>query len=187
MKKTFRLSVALVFTALLTISCLSVSAASMDANKKKVLDVLEASVTVDSKTVVLPADFVNQAKNYLRRDDVVLTEAQANTVAKEIDNAVTLVKDAGVTSLDKLSSADKSEILTSVKKAAEAANLSVMINASGSTITIKDKAGNPVAQIGTSIIKKTGADSTALVTVTVLSAILLAGCVVIARKEKLGA
>lgn len=179
MKKIIAAVICLVMAAV----SLSASAAGLDANKQKVLDALKTTITVDGKVVSLPSDYITQAENYLKSDDVTITAAQADAVVEQINEAVKVVKDAGVTSVSDLSMEERSSIIEDIEAAADVVDLTVAVDSAKNTITIlKDNVA--VATSGTAL-KVTGPDACALAVIAGIGLALIAGCFIVARKEKL--
>ena len=181
MKKLCAMVGCLILTAALSLTAV---AANIDANEQKVLDKLEAGVTVSGKTVNLPAEYITMAENYLKRDDVSLTAEQSNTIVGEIDKAAAFIKTAGVTDLNDLTGAQKTTLLGYINAAADAAGVKVQIDSARKKITILDSKGAVIATVEPAL-KVTGADSTALVAVSVAAVLLLVGCVAVAKKARL--
>lgn len=162
---------------------LNASAAGLDSNKQKILNALKASVSVDGKTVSIPADILNQAENYLLRDDVVITADQASAVVEQINASIQVVKDAGVTSMGALNGAQKTEILNKINKAAEAVDLTVSLDSAKNEIKVMSD-GKLVAAVEPAL-KVTGPNATSIVIAIFVGIALLSACYVVARKGKL--
>lgn len=160
-------------------------AAGLDADKQKILDAVNQAITVNGKTAGLPANQKSQAENYLKRDDIAITEDQANTAVEQIDKAVNILKAANVDSPDQLSSSDKAKLIDRMQKAANAIGLSVSVNSANNAITILDKNHTIVASFE-NVIKTTGPDIRMAAAVFGCALVLLAGCAVAAHKMKLG-
>jgi hypothetical protein len=167
-----------------TVSMTAFAASGISANEQAVLDKLKAPITVGDKTLTLPAEYYNQAENYLKQDGVDVTDEQKAVINAQIDEAVATVKASGVTDLAKLPSDVKSKLMTNAQTAAKELDLTLTFDNSNKTITVKDKSGNVVAKIE-NVIKTTGADTTVAVVTAATLVALLAGCAVVARKSKL--
>ncbi len=183
MKRIFACVATVAMAATLSFSAF---AANLDANKQKVLDAVSQSITVDGKKVELPAEYKTQAENYLKRDDVEITADQADAIVGQVDAAIEVVKEYGVTDLAKLSSADKAKIADKVQAAAAVVELKVVFDSAKNTITITDKDNKVVATMEAPV-KTTGANAGAAVAVLGFAAVLLAGCAVVAKKSQLAA
>ena len=106
---------------------------SITADEQKIIDALEAGVTVDGVKVNLKAADINAAKNYLTNNDV--TAAQ-----------VTTIKGAHATA-----------ILGFAQAAADVLGLTIKVGADGTVTVYK---GSEVVYSTTNVIKKTGYDFT---------------------------
>lgn len=159
------------------------SAAGLDANKQKVFDALKSSVTINGKTVSLPDDLLNQAENYLRRDDVTLTAQQADLIVAQVKAAQKLVKDAKATKISDLSASEKGELLKMIRKAGEVANLTVVTDLAKNTISVYSN-GQLVAT-DEPALKVTGTDITPFAVVFGLLVSAVIGCFVVSRKARL--
>lgn len=181
MKKIVACTLGIVMAVFMTMTAM---AAGLDANKQKIMDAANQTITVNNKVVALSDANKTQIENYLMRDDVTITDAQAETVVAQINKALDIVKAAGVDNLNDLSSADQTKILNIANVAADAIDLKVVVNSANNTITILDKNNTVVASID-AVIKVTGPDASATVAVFGFALVLLAGCAIIAHKSKL--
>lgn len=163
---------------------ITAAAAGLDSNKQKIMDAVNQTITVNDKVVALSDANKNQVENYLKRDDVSITDEQASVVVTQINKAIDVVKAAGVSNLNDLSAADQTKILDIADVAANEVGLKVVVNSAKNTITILDKNNTVVATID-AVIKVTGPDVRPAVAVIGLVLALLAGCAVVAHKSKL--
>lgn len=159
------------------------SAAGLDANKQKVFDVLKATATINGKTISLPTDLLNQAENYLRRDDVTITSSQADLIIEQIEAAQKIIKDAKATKISDLSSAQKGELLKAIRAAAEVLDLTVVTDAAKNIISILS--GNQIVATDEPALKVTGPDITPFVVISGLVVLAVIGCFATARKAEL--
>lgn len=177
--------------ALLMVMCIlliaaafhTVSAAGLDANKQKVVDALKSSITVNGKEVTLPADLLNQAENYLKRDDVTITSAQADSIVDYVESALDLVKNSGATTISGLSASEKTELLSIINDAAAVADLTVVTDFSKNTISVL--ADGKVVATDEPALKVTGMAFNAFAVLLGFGVLALTGCFVAARKAKL--
>lgn len=178
--------VAAVFSCLMLAAALAIPAmaAGLDTNKQKALEAMSASVTVNGKNISLPADLLTQVENYLKRDDVTISDAQVAVIQKQADAAREVVKESGATSIKSLSASDKAKILELAQGAAKAVDLTVSVNSVDNTITVLDKSGTVVAAVEP-VLKVTGPDTTVMIVLGGLALILLAGCAAAAFKARL--
>lgn len=159
------------------------SAAGLDANKQKVFDALKTTVTISGKTVSLPTDLLNQAENYLKRDDVTITSDQADSIVDLIEAAQQLIKDANATKISDLSPAQKGALLKIIKDAGEIADLTVVTDAAKNTITVLS--GNQIVATDEPALKVTGANATSFAIISGFVVLTVVGCFFAARKAKL--
>ena len=59
----------------------------IDANEQAVLDKLNTPITVGNKVMTLPAEYYNQAENYLKQDGVSISDEQKAQLTAKIDEA----------------------------------------------------------------------------------------------------
>ncbi|MDD2362162.1 MAG: hypothetical protein PHH84_04295 [Oscillospiraceae bacterium] len=180
MKKTIT---AVICVVLVTAICITASAAGLDANKQKVMDILKSSSKIDGKTISLPVDLLNQAENYLRRDDVTITAEQADAVVGYVKEAHKIIEDAGALKVESLSSTEIANLLDKIRKAAAVVGLTVETDSARNIISIL--ADGVLVASDEPALKVTGPDTTSLVVFAGIGLVLLAGCFVAARKAKL--
>ena len=100
------------------------------------------------KTLVsssLPSNYVQQAKNYLRSNDV--TAEEANQVIDHINNAQAVVNARGAKSVNQLTKADKQAILAELT--ATAAILDITVTVTSKRVVFNDANGTVVATFTT--------------------------------------
>ena len=96
------------------------------------------------KTLVassLPSNYVQQAKNYLRSNDV--TPEEANLIIGHINNAQTVVDARGAKSMNQLTKADKQAILAELT--ATAAVLDITVTVTSKQVVFSGAEGTVVA------------------------------------------
>lgn len=165
---------------MLMVCVFGASAAGLNEYEQKLVDKLSQQIVVNGKTASLPAEYLNQAKNYLT-STADLTEAQYNAVAQNVDAAIALIKEQkNITNL----SAINGQLIDYAKKASEAADLK--FNYDGKNITITDANNNPVFK-GDAVIKVTGAsvDMTFVYVAAGVLVILMGASIFAAKKMKL--
>ncbi len=168
---------------LIAVAFQTASAAGLDANKQKVIDALKSSITVNGKEVTLPSDLLNQAENYLKRDDVTITSTQADSIAEYVESALDLVKSSGATTVSDLSASEKTELLSIINNAAAVADLTVVSDFSKNTISVL--ADGQMVATDEPALKVTGMAFNTFAVLLGFAALALTGCFVAARKAKL--
>ena len=162
---------------MLAMSVSAFAAGSINTNEQKILDELNA------KNV--PAKYVSQAKNYVEKDGVDITEAQANDIIAHIDTAAKIVSDAGIKTAEELK--NNKEILNKVvdeaKAAAQVVGLTLSFNNTTGEATIVDTTGKTVAVIGSGTTRTTGADSMSTVAVVSVLGLAVAALAVVTKKN----
>jgi hypothetical protein len=166
MKKMKKIISSILALALVAVFCIPAFAASgINTNEQKLIDEIKNGVKISGKTYNVD-QYKTTLENYLNRDDVDLTEAQASTVLSDMNKAVALFETesgkaaltSGEIKVRDLSTADKNAFVSYVNDAAKALNVTVTWDASG-VVTIKDAKGNIILQqdpsIKTSAIKNT--------------------------------
>lgn len=184
MKKFFACLICV--ACLLTMSVNVFAASGLNADEQAILDRLSSVVTIDGKEISIPADMLNQAENYLRRDDVDLTADQKTAIIAEIDKAAEAYENEGIATSDltKLSKEAKQTILAAAQKAGEIAGVTVSYDVTTKVVTIKDSTGAVVAE-SSAVVKTTGADYTSLAIAMFAVVAIVAGCAVVAGRKKL--
>lgn len=115
MKKFFALLLAVSMMAMLVFSA---SAASINADEKKIVDALSQKVKMASgATFSIPDKFINQAEDYLTKAD--LSADEVNTIVTAINKAAASIKTSTVTDLNKADVAIKTEVLNQANAAAD--------------------------------------------------------------------
>lgn len=153
------------------------AAGTVDATEQKIIDELKA------KNVT--ASYISQAENYLAKDNVAVTEAQATSIIANIDNAAAIAEKAGIKTKADLTKADASvvdSIIAEVKKAAAVVDLTVSYDTKTGEVSILDKDNKVVATSNVGV-KKTGADSMSTVAVVSVLGLAVAALAVVSKKN----
>ena len=162
---------------MLAMSVTAFAAGTIDATEQKILDELKAKKVT--------ANYISQAENYLAKDDVAVTEAQATSIIANIDKAADIAAKAGIKTKADLSKADAAvvdSIIAEVKSAAAVVDLKVSYNTKNGDVSIVDKDNKVVATSNVGI-KKTGADSMTTVAVVSGLGLAVAGLAVVSKKN----
>lgn len=138
--------------ALVTVSAVSVCAAGINSNEKRVLDYIQAGVDVKGANATVPDNYMVEAENYLNTID--LTEEQADQIIVAVDKAKAYVKQYSITTFDGLSRTHKEALLSFAQEAAAVVGLKVTI-VNGNQVVITDANGTTVATFEAAI-KVTG-------------------------------
>ena len=126
--------VSLLFAFVLFFGALSNVAA---ATENDIISTLEASS--------LPSNYVQQAKNYLRSNDVTVEEA--DQIIVHINNAQSVVNARGAKSMNQLTKADKQAILAELT--ATAAVLDITVSVTSKEVVFSDADGTIIATFPT--------------------------------------
>lgn len=146
MKKIIMIALALVLTVFMTVPSFAAS------NTDLILDSLRSGVNVNGKIVTIPANYINQAENFL--DSHQITNAQTQYILAQISGAKEAIKEAGITNLSNLDPATKEKILAAAANAANAINLKLTVG-SDKKVKISDTNG-AIAFSDDNVIKTTG-------------------------------
>ena len=128
---------------------------SITADEQKIIDALEAGVTVDGVKVNLKAADINAAKNYLTNNDV--TAAQVTTILNNIEGAKSYMQTNHIKDIASIKGAHATAILGFAQAAADVLGLTIKVGADGTVTVYK---GSEVVYSTTNVIKKTGYDFT---------------------------
>lgn len=180
---------AMVLAVVLVMACgvTALAATDINENEQKILDAVGKAVTVDGKTVEIPADLQNEVETYLMRDGVDLTAEQAATIVEKVDACFDIAVENGVTSTEALKNLPyevKNQLLTLAQEGAAVVDLNVAYDSASGSLVVTDADNNTVAKVEPAL-KVTGADSTVLVLVAAAVVVLLVGGVIVAKKNKL--
>ncbi len=107
----------------------------------------------------VPATYIIQAENYLKTRE--LTQVEADAVIAQIMVAADIMKNAGVTDLSKLSSADTQKILAVVTEAGAVLDIAISVKKSADgtyTIIGMDSTGQEVVNFSSKVVKQTGSN-----------------------------
>lgn len=185
MKKILAILLAIMVLVVPMTVCVS-AAGDINANEQRILTELKKEIKINSKTFIVPKEYVNQAENYFKTIDV--TEAQADEIIGYINRGVGILQTSnkvnGTTDLKVLVKADKEEILDLGKKAVAVTGGVLTYN--GSTVNIKNAAGQTVFD-SAPIVKQTGTDVdfTAIIIAAVAVITLLGAAFIVSKKNGL--
>ena len=147
MKKVLKVLSASMLSALVAVSAVATVSAASGINdaEQQVLNNLETGIELESgETLEVPAGRINEARNYFLRDDVDLSQAQADSIVSQIDAAKEYVIGTGITSWSELDGDMRSELASYAQQAADDAGLNVTVGADGNaSIGTTPSTGNP--------------------------------------------
>ena len=98
---------------------------SITADEQKIIDALEAGVTVDGVKVNLKAADINAAKNYLTNNDV--TAAQVTTILNNIEGAKSYMQTNHIKDIASIKGAHATAILGFAQAAADVLGLTIKV------------------------------------------------------------
>lgn len=192
MKKFFALLLAVSMMAMLVFSA---SAASINADEKKIVDALSLKVKMASgATFSIPDKFINQAEDYLTKAD--LSADEVNTIVTAINKAAASIKTSTVTDLNKADVAIKTEVLNQANAAADVIGAEARYVDGANTFNVKlvftnsNVAGYTTnteidVNLANDEIVQTGAEgSLALAVIAVVSVAAAGAFVVVASRKK---
>ena len=165
MKKILAISILAMLVLMLV--CTVVKATTQSELEEYLL----GSVTINGKEVSLTSAEKKQVKDYLASHK--LTDAQATTIKTKVDECINVMKNAGVTQVQNLKTADKQKLLSIAQEAAAAINLKV----DTSTGVVTDEAGNVVFTLPEGKLVQTGSSNIAYVVIAGLAIIAVVGTV----------
>ena len=170
-------------------------AAELTADEKAFLNKVKAGYAVGDKTITVDAQYITELEKYLAENDVTATEIKE--IEKNIDAAVAVVKEAGVSKIDDLTTAQKNKVMEYVKAAGKVENLTVNLSADGK-ISVTDAEGKKVAEVSAAAkitgeaaeddtIKKTGFGLEATAAVVTLLAVAVVSCAIVSKRRSIAA
>lgn len=187
MKKFLKLSV--VILCFLLLCALTVNAqGGINANEQAVMEKIQMVYKVGEKEYTLPAEYVNQARNFFLTID--LTREQSDEILGYINSGLELVDSqvdkfgSSKVEFDKFEPSVKAQILDLGQKATEVVNLKLVYN--NSNVTIADEDGKTVFT-GAAVIKVTGSNHTHLIfggVTFLVVAITYVTCAILQIKQK---
>lgn len=157
--------ISIVLVAFIAVSLLSVcafAAGGINADEQRVLDALNKEFFVNGKGYKLDAAWLNQAKNFLLRDNVDLTKEQADKILDYISQARGIAESSTVIGGRKFTDKANRDIIALVDKTANVVGLTVVVAGKGASFTMKDIATGDVVYQSSATIKATGAKAPVL-------------------------
>lgn len=177
--------IAILFAVLmLSTLCLPAFAASdINADEQRVIDVLEEVVNSKAgKKMTLKVSDVNHAKNFMMRDEIDLTKAQADEIITAAGECYDIIVASGLETEDLTSmpEADRKALLAAANEAGAPVGVTVQYNAADNKAEFVYQ-GNIIATVEPTI-KVTGADYTMLFVIMSAAVVALAALAVVVKK-----
>lgn len=160
------------------------AASGINPEEQKILDVLNAGVTVGGKVVSIDAAYINSAENYFNADGVEITASQSSVVLTQIGAAKQVIIDNNITDLKTIDKKFQDQIIGYAQAAASELGLTLSADYSSKTIVVKDASGK-VLFTASKVIKNTGDDFTTTLAISGAIALLIACAGVVAAKKGL--
>ncbi len=186
MKRVFASIMCILLISLMVVSA---SAAGINENEQRVMDVLKSEVDLGQSgaTYIIPENYINQAENFFLGYE--MTAAQADEIIGYVQKAIDVVKSrtdmvsGDVFNLDRLPYADKKAILNYGQLACKVVGLTLIYD--GTNVVITDENDNGKLYFSSEpIIKVTGAQAVVIYVAAAIAAVLLvAGITVIVRRR----
>ncbi len=161
-----KITAVLVAVVLVAFSAITVFAAGINSSEQAVLDELNSSVTMANGSMVIPAEYVNQAENYFNTID--MTEDESSQIISIIKEGETFLANSGASNISDLSYAQKQELLAYGQKVVGVLGMTMTYDTASRNLIIYAPDGSiafkatptltPAGQIVENPIKTTGAD-----------------------------
>lgn len=186
MKKIITVSV----LVMMIVSMLSVSAfaASLNEDEQRIYDAITEEITVAGKPVALADEWVNQAKNYMLRDDVDLTKAQADEILAYIDEAKAVAKTSKTVSNGKFSTKVNNELFLLANECGALLDISFShpgLDNARKIVAVDNKSGDVIYKAA-KVIKDTGANVNVMpVAIAAVVIMTVIGSAVLVKKFEL--
>ena len=161
------LAISILAMVVLMLVCTVVKATTQSELEEYLL----GSVTINGKEVSLTSAEKKQVKDFLASH--TLTDAQATTIKTKVDECINVMKNAGVTQVQNLKTADKQKLLSIAQEAASTVGLKVDMT----TGVVTDEAGNVVFALTQGKLVQTGSSNIAYVVIAGLAIIAVVGTV----------
>ena len=178
-KKMMTMALALILAMSFMFS-VSAETSGLNQYETALMQKLSQTFTINGKTGSLPAEQLNQARNYFI-SSADLTEAQYKEVSAIVDKGIALIKTQNTTDVKAFSATVKTGLLDYAEEAAAVVDLSLTYD--GKNITITDSADKTVF-VNAPVIKVTGAavDPTSSVVVLGVMTTMLIACYAASKK-----
>lgn len=176
---------ALLVLGLLVASPLAASASSgINANEQRILDALSTPIQLEGRSTTLPAQYINQARNYSLRADVDITSSQADEIIGYINEGRALAEGSGYSYFSEMPASLQNQLLALAQKAAAVLGLTISFDFNTGIVTIISESGDVVVD-GSGVIKQTGFDFSTSSAVMIALMGVVGTCAVVAKKRNL--
>ena len=177
--------IAILFAVLmLSTLCLPAFAASdINADEQRVIDVLDDVVNSKAgKKMTLKVSDINHAKNFMMRDEINLTKAQADEIIAGADKCYDIVVASGLETekLTDMKDADRKALMAAANEAGAPVGVTVEYNFADDKVEFTYQ-GTIIATVEPTI-KITGADYTMLFVIMGAAVVALAALAVVVKK-----
>lgn len=177
----------LILAVAVSVFSVSASAAALNENEQKILDAVSQEITVAGKKVSLESAWINQAKNYMLRDDVDLTKDQADAILAYIDQAVAVAKTSPKVTNGRFSTKVNNELFLLANEAGALLGISFThlgTDNARNVVAVDDKSGDVIYKAA-KVIKDTGAETNVMpvAVVAVIAIAVMGGAVCIKKFE----
>lgn len=180
MNKVLKITLVLVAILLCTVSAVKA------ATTNELIAHISKTYTIAGKSVKLSDSDLVKAKRYLAEYPV--SSADADKIISKIDEGVALMNKAGVSDPNKLSKAQKSELLNIAQEAAKLAGATISYDANNRSVAIyRDGKQYDSVSLTSYKFASTGANNMIYVITTLGVAIIAIATVIVYRKRKVNA
>ena len=149
MKKISAIIAALLVTA---VSAVTVFAAGVNDNERKVLDELKTSVEMQGKDMYWPEAFVNQAENYFNTID--MDADQAEKIIAVIKNGKEQLESTGAENIAECTAEQKKELMTTLADVVAPINGTASYDKTSGEVTLKSGNGEVIFKAVPTLVEK---------------------------------
>lgn len=161
----------IVIATILLFGFTNVSAMSKSDLEKK----LTKAYTINGTTFQASDSDITKIKRYIKQNDI--SESDADYISKKVDEAIDVIEDSGVKSLNDLSKKYREKLVSICNDVSE--HTAIKVTASKKSITIYNMDGTVFDEFDSEVVKKTGTTNIILIT----SVVSLLGVAFITRKQ----
>ncbi len=144
-------------------------------SKNDLEEKLIKSYTINGTTFQASDSDITKIKRYIKQNDI--SESDADYISKKVDEAIDIIEESGVKSLNELTKKDREKLVSICNDVSE--HTAIKVTASKKTITIYNMDGTIFDEFDSEVVKKTGTTNILLMT----SVVSLIGVAFITRKK----